>query len=410
MMLVSDGGGGTSVHVADTWQEWYDADSLNQITASGRSPAFLQFFSNFQVASPTQAPMKGFILRIPVKLAVNLPEGSFIQQGSAGIAACALLPTPVPWCAFTVIQYSVSLSVSVNNQVVQVVDPGIIGSPMFVSIWDGAGAQRDVNLLVWLQGSTPPDQVKDSNFMNSLCSGVCSIFNTNLLTNYVDLRSAVSQYQTTPFTVSVNLVEHYRAFQLYVSFGPLSAISAGFNLASYLTSPISTVDVDNGASGPAWFWFTATSGLSGLPTGTFATFTAPTRIITTDTNGNVVVVVTATTTTTCGQGYCAGFNERGYTVTIMQNPNNPLQELQCLLLPSWIQWLLCQSTWGYPNWALILIGILIIIFIVGLLVLAARRGPSLTRHRGSKGGAGGGGGKRGVTINIRIYNRGRKED
>jgi hypothetical protein len=274
--------------------------------------------------------------------------------------------------AFTVVQYSVALTVSVNGQVVQVIEPGLIGNPTFNSIQDKQGAQKDIDLFIWLQGSTPVSQATMSNFVNNLCFGVCSVFNTNLLTTYVDLRSAVSQYQTTQFTVSVGIVEHWRAFQLYVSTALLPQ-NIGFNLGSYLTSPVSTVDADNRATGPAWFTFIATSGLSGLPTGTFATFTAPTRYITSDTAGNVIVVVTATTTTTCGPGYCAGFNETGYTVTIMENPNlSPLPGL-CSLLPSWLGWL-CETGWFNIPWWIWLVAAAVVLY----LILRRGSGSSVT--------------------------------
>lgn len=370
-LVTVPGGSTTTVHIADTWQEWYDANSQAQILTSAVSGAWLQLAP----LSTTAAPTKGFILRIPVKLTANLPEGSFIDEGPAGLAACALFTIEVPQCSLTVVMYSVALTVSVNNQVIQVVNPGVLGNPTFISYQNKLGTQRDIDLFVWLQGSSLPDQALASNLMNSLCTGLCSIFNTNIFTNYVDLRSAVSQYQTTPFTVSVNIVEHYRAFQLYVTsaLGTILGGSLGGNIVSYLTSPVSTVDVDNNANGPAWFWFTASSGLNGLPTGTFATFTAPTRFISVDQNGNVIAVVTATTTTTCGPGYCAGFNENGYTVTIWTNPEGPLQ---CLLMPSWLQWILCQSTYGIPNWLLLLLGVFVVIIIGGILVVAAKH-----RHR-----------------------------
>jgi hypothetical protein len=389
-MMLAGGGdtqsGSSSIHVADTWQEWYDPDSGQQLVTNGVSS--INLFSLFQ-ATGQPAPTKGFILRVPVKLAINLPEGYLIDQGTVGIATCAVSTVPIPQCRFTVVQYSVALTVSVNGQVVQVIDPGIFGNPTFNSIQDKQGAQKDIDLFVWLQGSTPVSQATMSNFVNGLCFGVCSVFNTNLLTTYVDLRSAVSQYQTTQFTVSVGIVEHWRAFQLYVSTALLPQ-NIGFNLGSYLTSPVSTVDVDNRATGPAWFWFQAISGLSGLPTGTFATFTAPTRYITSDTQGNVIVVVTATTIRTTGPGYVAGFNETGYTVTVMKNPSVP--PIECALLPWPLEWLICESTWGIPNWGLILVALLVIIL---LALLLRHKGK---RRKSSKGS----GGRRGTTVNVNI--------
>jgi hypothetical protein len=378
MLASSDGGGSTAPTAAWTWQEWYDPTTGQQLLTNGVTG--INLFSLFATAGQP-APTKGFILRVPVKLAINLPEGYLIDQSTVGIATCAVSTVPIPQCRFTVVQYSVALTVSVNGQVVQVIDPGVIGNPTFNSIQDKSGAEKDIDLFVWLQGSTPVSQATMSNFVNGLCFGVCSVFNTNLLTTYVDLRSAVSQYQTTSFTVSVGIVEHWRAFQLYVSTALLPQ-NIGFNFGSYLTSPVSTVDVDNRATGPAWFTFTATSGLSGLPTGTFATFTAPTRYITSDTKGNVIVVVTATTIRTTGPGYIAGFNESGYTVTIMKNPSS-LPSIQCALLPWPLEWLICESTRGIPNWALILIAIFILI----LLYLLVRKRPK--RRKSSKGSSGG---------------------
>jgi hypothetical protein len=390
-MMLAGGGdtqsGSSSIHVADTWQEWYDADSGQQLVTNGVTG--INLFSLFQTTGQP-APTKGFILRVPVKLAINLPEGFLIDQGTVGIATCAVSSVPTPACAFTVVQYSVALTVSVNGQVIQVIDPGVIGNPTFNSIQDKQGAQKDIGLFVWLQGSTPVSQATMSNFVNSLCFGACSLFNTNLLTTYVDLRSAVSQYQTTSFTVSVGIVEHWRAFSLYVSTALLPQ-NIGFNLGSYLTSPVSTVDVDNRATGPAWFTFTATAGLSGLPTGTFATFTAPTRYITSDTAGNVVVVVTATTIRTTGPGYVAGFNETGYTVTVMKNPSVP--PIECALLPWPLEWLLCESTWGIANWLLVLVGIVVLILLIWGLAKLPRK------HRKSSKSSGG---RRSAVVNINI--------
>jgi hypothetical protein len=387
----------TPAEIAQTWQEWYDADTLNQIVSGSPSQVSIQLLPHFQAAS-SSAPTTGFILRIPVQLTATLPQGALMNEGSAGIAACSALGVVVSalGCAFDVVQYSVTLTISVNGQVVQTVNPSTIGSPTFVSFINPSGSEQDVNLFVWLNGNTAPSgqATQAQSFMGSLCSGLCSIFNSGLLSNYVDLRSAVSQYETSSFTVSINVQENWRAYMLYMSdvLNP-ATLSAGslasyaYALAAYLSASVNTVNVDNSATGPAWFSYTASCGLSCL-SGTFATNTAPTRevSVTTESNGNeqVNVVVSPTTWTTCNTEGCAEFNEQGYS-TVIQNVTNPasnlLASLQCSLITNaWEYWFICESTWGYANWELITAAVIVLIVVALICSKIPRR-----KKRGPRG-------------------------
>lgn len=347
-----------SNHVADFWQQWTDLDT-GQVLLRGDTSSI-----QLALSGSTIQGSRVIVVDLKEKLVSPLSQGPMMGDPTLRLG-CLVSLSPTPLCMFNVLQFTPTVGVLINDNLIQKTNPGILQSPVFVSFLDPAGSSRDVFVYLWLTGPSP------SVPQNSVI---------------VDLRSAVSGFTTSSFSLTVNAYEHWASYWLYYGFFT-AFTDFGHALSSYLISQyqIAQIDVSNQAKATYYYNFTFSSGLSGIPTGT-TTYIPPTASCGTSFGLPACTAPPATPTTSCSGPNCVASGGSGTTTTPGSGgydpcnafaPTSPLyaqckaggQGVVCQQVP----WL-CSFTLGIANWVIVLA-------IVALLVLYVAFRP-----RGASGG------------------------
>jgi len=308
LVLADGGGGGTSTHVADTWQSWH-VSLQNGLSVDRSSDVFRLYSQNLDLIG-SSTPL--FVeLTVPIQFLIQLPKGSNLPG------------TTIPswYLAFLVRE---RIDVSLNGQFVGSADasnyPDLI---LTYTSFDAPSKIVNFKFYILLSGGTPP------------WSAIPPL----------DLRQQISRLNPSqPFSLSVNVRETWD-------------LAKYCNPGGRICEAVDHVDV--GVQYGASFLITVSSLTAPisvtLPSQTVQGTCGPGTC-------TVTQILPSVSSVTSGQGWTATIVGNGTTIirTETFNPPPQLPSFCSLLGLSW----LCGTTLGVPNWVLVAVAVFVVLVLI----------------------------------------------